>query len=675
MDAEAVATEKKARKEYKRKWIAKKRASVKKSKVVERSQSSSSDEDEGSCQSEHIVPDEDHSCGSIDEAVDAASSASIPPDHADLCMDQFLAREFKDNQGDWTWDMIDTHMIQSSTDESDQDDNVKNNFSADLAKLLLQHGVSQNFSDDLLKLLKECGHPYLPKTARSLLRTPRETKTQEKSGMDYKYLGLVPALTSALQGQIAEDAEITELKLSLNIDGLPIFKSTKESLWPILCAVMNIQPLVVFPIALAYGRSKPADLSFLDDTITDLHDVIQNGLSVDGKSFKVSLQCVICDAPAKAMVKNIKLYSGYYGCDKCSQKGVHLGKMTYQQVEYLELRNDATFRNQVNTEHHHGETPFCDLPIDMVNTFPIDYMHQVCLGVVKRCIFAWIRGKREVRISSQQISEISNKLLNLQRFIPKLFARKPRSLAEVDRWKATEYRQFLLYTGKIVLKKILPKALYDHFLVLSVALSILVSPRLTDEFSDYAHKLLVYFVSKSAELYGNDFLVYNVHSLLHLTQDAVTFGCLESCSAFPFENYMQQLKKMVRSTKNPIAQIARRLTERQQVSTARHVPSADRISFKKPNNAYVLNDTFCCEVTAPFNGESETGEVMYLCRVYEKAKPLFTEPCDSSLIDAYTVKHKNSHMKVLALSDLSTKAIKIESSHRKSIFLAILHEV
>ncbi|KAG1649836.1 hypothetical protein GQR58_028608 [Nymphon striatum] len=622
-----VVNAKEKRREYKRKWITANSAAVKKSKdseVVGISQSSSSDE----CnQSEDVLKD-----SKVSTVSDMDASSNI----GDVCMDQFTENEFEDDQDDWTWDMIDSHMIHS-TDESAEDSDTNKNFKTTLAKWMTKHNITQNASDDLLKLLRESGHPNLQKTARSLLRTPRNTQTEDKSGMEYKYLGLIPALKGVLQGQMGKNTEISELKLSLNIDVLPIFKSTKDSLWPILCQVMNVQPPVVFPIALTYGKSKPADLTFLDDTIADLQNIIQNGLLVDEKTYKVSLECIVCDAPAKVMIKNIKLHCGYYGCDKCSQKGVYIGKITYQQVDNLELKTDSTFRQKENPEHHHGETPFSDLPIDMANAFPIDYMHQ--------------------------------------RFIPKLFARQPRSLDEVDRWKATEYRQFLLYTGKIVLKHILPKAFYDHFLVLSVALSILVSSKLTAEHHEYAHQLLVYFVSKSMELYGKDFLVYNVHCLLHLTKDAARFGCLDSCSAFPFENYMQQLKKMIRSTKKPIVQIERRLTERQQAHTAHHVSSSAKMSFKKPNNAYVLNDTSCCEVTAPFNQDSENAEKMYLCRVYEQAQPLFMEPCDSNLIGALTVRRRNSCMKVLPISDLSTKAIQIESSNRKSIFLAILREV
>ena len=46
-------------------------------------------------------------------------------------------------------------------------------------------------------------------------------------------------------------------------------------------------------------------------------------------------------------------------------------------------------------------------------------------------------------------------------------------LSDLDRWKATELRSFLLYYGMIVLKDIIDFRTYKHFLSLSISIRIL----------------------------------------------------------------------------------------------------------------------------------------------------------------------------------------------------------
>ena len=103
----------------------------------------------------------------------------------------------------------------------------------------------------------------------------------------------------------------------------------------------------------------------------------------------------ICDAPARALVKGTKLRSRYFGCDKCAQKGMCIGRVVYPLVKDVNLRTDVSFR-KVNPEHHNNESPFSALPIDMIKKFPIDYMHQLCLGVTKKLILSWVRGSCNV---------------------------------------------------------------------------------------------------------------------------------------------------------------------------------------------------------------------------------------------------------------------------------------
>ena len=67
-------------------------------------------------------------------------------------------------------------------------------------------------------------------------------------------------------------------------------------------------------------------------------------------------------------------------------------------------------------------------------------MHLICLGVMKRMLLFLKEGPRICRISAAQISSD--------------FARQPRGLHEVKRWKATEFRQFVFYTGMIALKNV-----------------------------------------------------------------------------------------------------------------------------------------------------------------------------------------------------------------------------
>ena len=74
--------------------------------------------------------------------------------------------------------------------------------------------------------------------------------------------------------------------------------------------------------------------------------------------------------------------------------------------------------------------------------------------------------------------------------------------------------------------------------------------------------MLKCFAQGIQKIYRNEQLVYNVHSLIHLTDDARKFGSLNNISCCSFENYLGQLKRVVRRSQSPISQIIRRYREK-----------------------------------------------------------------------------------------------------------------
>ena len=89
----------------------------------------------------------------------------------------------------------------------------------------------------------------------------------------------------------------------------------KTSLWPVLSKIDNLPFDVVFSAALVYGQ-KPSNTAFLDESINELCRLINDGLDVNGHLLAVKVSSVICYAPARAMVKCVKQFSAYYGCDR-----------------------------------------------------------------------------------------------------------------------------------------------------------------------------------------------------------------------------------------------------------------------------------------------------------------------------------------------------------------------
>ena len=331
----------------------------------------------------------------------------------------------------------------------------------------------------------------LPKDCRTLLHAPRTVNYIEKSGGQYIYFGIKSCIETAFSDY---NLDTDKISLLINIDGLPLFKSSSLDLWPILCKIINAG---IYVACLFCGKKKPDPVdSYLDDFINEVKELQRTGFQYNNHLYEVHLSAFTCDAPARAYLKCIKGHNAYNSCERCIIKGTWEGTMTFNDDNLYEKRTDEAFQALLYDQHQKQATPLLRLNFPCVTGFVLDYMHLVCQGVVKRIIKYVKEGPyRPCRLSDTQLSLISDHLISLKDAIPSDFARKPRSLVEYGRWKATEFRQFHLYTGPIVLKKFLPANMYAHFLCWRLDVAILLSQSDIEKEGniDYAERLLRYF--------------------------------------------------------------------------------------------------------------------------------------------------------------------------------------
>ncbi|KAL2103176.1 hypothetical protein ACEWY4_000044 [Coilia grayii] len=411
----------------------------------------------------------------------------------------------------------------------------------------------------LLAILRT-SHPELPKDARTLLGTKPTVPLQTVGGGgEYFHFGLAKGILSKLSTIHLPDS-IQTIRVQFNIDGLPVFKSSKLQFWPILSLTDCDYTRTPFVVGIFCGSGKPSSVSdYLRQFVNDLSDLLNSGVTFRGRLLRVAISSFICDAPARAFVKQIKCHNGYSGCDKCHQTGIWHKKMTYPDTD-VRLRSDDEFEKMAD-EDHYTNTSCDDGLVKMVSAFPIDYMHLCCLGVMRKLINFWMRGKNSTRQPTRAINAMSEQLVQLRPYIPKEFARKPRELNEFDRWKASELRQFMIYSGPLVLRDTLPNNLYDNFMLFSVAMFLLLTPKISDTMVSFAQRLLMAFVKHFGQLYGREEIVFSVHQMIHIADEYRQFGSLDNISSFPYENYLGKIKKMLRKPSQPLQQVVKRLSE------------------------------------------------------------------------------------------------------------------
>ena len=115
-------------------------------------------------------------------------------------------------------------------------------------------------------------------------------------------------------------------------------------------------------IGLFCGEKKSENLGeFLQDFVRHMLDLQQGPVHIAGVCRPVDVKLAsnasfVCDAPARAFVKQVKGHCGYYGCENCTQKGQWDGKVIFPDVN-APLKTDVLFDDMRYANHTTGQSP------------------------------------------------------------------------------------------------------------------------------------------------------------------------------------------------------------------------------------------------------------------------------------------------------------------------------
>lgn len=158
-----------------------------------------------------------------------------------------------------------------------------------------------------------------------------------------------------------------------------------------------------------------------------------------------------------------------------------------------------------------------------------------------------------------------------------------------------------------------------------------------------------------------------MHGLCHIAADVLHLGPLDAWSAFPFENYMSSVKRMMRKPEQPLEQLCNRLTELRNAPT-RSMSTASQATFSvehecgplippfqgpqfkkaklpgnvviaagKNNSCWTLNDGRIISVQNFVYDSS--GAPFLIGKEFLQRRDLYTRPCQSTMLGICIVSH------------------------------------
>ena len=407
-------------------------------------------------------------------------------------------------------------------------------------------------------------------------RDPRYVKLYEEAHIEIKDL-------KKIHYWICEDHSHNEPIIQLSLDGVQESRSSLTSLDTFSLKFNHCRNIYPFCIIRPCGKYKYDEQAEIERVLKDINE---NDIVID---------CAVLDKPKRSTVLCEKGHSAKFPCEYCencavthlsqnkkSKKDNELNKSGKKQLTWpsstmsgtqrtlesiraivTEIENNPDIlKNDAFCKGIKGKSLLLYQPsFNMIRDVPCEYMHLVCLGVIKRLIENTFKvGENRERLTKRKLTNpqvFNQKIRDIQS--TREFGRRCRNL-DFSTMKAAEFRNLLLFFFPIVIDCIeddfpKEKQIWLH-LVFMIRACVIPNNEFRNVNDDDVKSACKKFYVLYEKAFGPTNCTYSIHvSGSHLLQVRDNRP-LTHKSAFKFESFFAEMKNLFHpGTVSPLKQI------------------------------------------------------------------------------------------------------------------------
>lgn len=322
------------------------------------------------------------------------------------------------------------------------------------------------------------------------------------------------------------------------------------------------------------ATGEPEMKSFFYPLLHELKEIFnEGGITVhrDGRrySFLPLISQFSLDLPAKAKLLGMVNHNGYFVCSYCLHPGVLIKSSNSNKsfVRYVQRENiprrthNDLLQCYISSKQSYGVKHLscvtAAVNVDLVNSFSIDYLHCVLLGVTRKHLDLFLNSnnnKEHFYITTRKQDAMNKRLISIKP--PLEIGRKPRSIFDRASYKGNELRSILLYYIRFCLHGLVPMRYVNHIQLLSSAIYLLLQESISKDDLSLAESRIIEYANQFESLYGKSNITMNLHLLRHIPDAVRHLGPLWSQSTFGFEANNGEIVKSTHAKKHFLHQIA-----------------------------------------------------------------------------------------------------------------------